>query len=412
MGAVDWLVAERLSNTYQLTDNLTKIYKSHTVKTGVMAQKIALPWTGPPWARGRFQYDGFYTSMPNRQDLSTGRAQFLLSPSASSVPGGVDNVGGANQVQASPFGEIGSQRSYFGVYAQDTWRVNPKLTVNYGLRWEYFSLVGDDNWEQANFVPGPPGQAQYIIPARQKDIPLSKSFTDVLAKDGINLVYSDEFGSGIGQTQKTNFAPRFDFSWHPAEKLVVRGGYGLFYGAFENRGGNPSLGYNYPFQYTLTYTRINDVTPITYPDGSIATIGNGLSAIPTNNTTQVDGTRLNLRGITFDYKTPYTQTFNVTFQYELGRNHSIEVGYVGSRSSNVETFVGSNGVTKVLVPGTERQPLPDLPRLLRRASAWRPRWEAAPTTRCRRSSRGGCTPASSSSSTTRWPWPWPTMATS
>jgi hypothetical protein len=91
---------------------------------------------------------------------------------------------------------------------------------------------------------------------------------------------------------------------------------------------------------------------VTYPDGSIATIGNGLASIPTNNTTAVDGTRLNLRGVTFDYKTPYTQTFNVTFQYELGRNHSIEAGYVGSRSSNVETFVGSNGVTKVLVPGT------------------------------------------------------------
>ena len=86
-GAVDWLVAERLSNTLQLTDNLTKIYKSHTFKTGFMAQRIALPWTGPPWARGRFNYDGFFTSMPNRQDLSTGRAQFLLTPVASTVPG-------------------------------------------------------------------------------------------------------------------------------------------------------------------------------------------------------------------------------------------------------------------------------------------------------------------------------------
>ena len=158
MGAVDWLVAERLSNTLQLTDNLTKIYKSHSFKTGFMAQSIKLPWTGPPWSRGRFNYDGFFTSIPNRQDLSTGRAQFLLAPSKSTVPGGVDFVGGANQVQASPFGEIGSQRSYFGAYVQDSWRVNSKLTVNYGLRWDYFSLMGDDNWEQANFVPGPPGQ--------------------------------------------------------------------------------------------------------------------------------------------------------------------------------------------------------------------------------------------------------------
>jgi hypothetical protein len=350
-GANDWLVAERLSNTLQLTDNLTKIYKSHTFKTGFMAQKIALPWTGPPWSRGRFNFDGFFTSIPNRQDLSTGRAQFLLQPIAATVPGGVDFVGGANQVQASPFGEIGSQRSYFGAYIQDGWRVSPKLTVNYGLRWDYFSLVGDDNWEQANFVPGAPGQAQYIIPERHRNIPLSQSFIDVLARDGINLVYSDEFGSGIGRPQKYNFAPRLDFAWQPYQKLVVRGGYGLFYGAFENRGGNPSLGYNYPFQYTLNYTRINDVTPVRYPDGSIATIGRGLASIPTDNTAAVAGAGLNLRGVTFDYKTPYVQTYNLTVQRELGSHHSLEVGYVGSRSSHVETFVGSNGVTQLVPPG-------------------------------------------------------------
>jgi hypothetical protein len=350
-GAVDWLVAERLSNTLQLTDNLTKIYKNHTFKTGFMAQRIALPWTGPPWSRGRFNYDGFFTSIPNRQDLSTGRAQFLLTPIAATVPNGVDFVGGANQVQASPFGEIGSQRHYFGIYAQDSWRVNPKLTVNYGLRWDYFSLVEDEDYEQANFVPDAAGGAQYIIPERHRNIPLSQSFTDVLARDGIDLVYSDEFGSGIGRPQKNNFAPRLDFAWTPYDRLVVRGGYGLFYGAFENRGGNPSLGYNYPFQFTLNYNRVNDVTPVRYPDGSIATIGRGLAAIPLDNTAAVPGNSLNLRGVTFDYKTPYVQTYNLTFQHELGSHHAVELGYVGSRSSNVETFVGSNGVTQLVPPG-------------------------------------------------------------
>ena len=350
-GAVDWLVAERLSNTMQLTDNLTKVYKSHTLKTGFMAQRIKLPWTGPPWSRGRFNYDGFFTSIPNRQDQSTGRAQFLLRPIPSTVPGGVDFVGGANQVQASPFGEIDSERHYFGLYAQDSWRVNPKLTVNYGLRWDYFSLIEDANWEQANFVPGAPGQAQYIIPERHRNIPLSQSFLDVLRRDGINLVYSDEFGSGIGRPEKNNFAPRFDFAWQPYQKLVVRGGYGLFYGAFENRGGNPSLGYNYPFQFTLNYNRVNDVTPVRYPDGSIATIGRGLAAIPLDNTAAVAGNSLNLRGVAFDYKTPRVHTYNLTFQHELGSHHSVEVGYVGSRSYNIETFVGSNGVTQVVPPG-------------------------------------------------------------
>jgi hypothetical protein len=49
----------------------------------------------------------------------------------------------------------------------------------------------------------------------------------------------------------------------------VRSGYGLYYGAFENRGGNPSLGYNYPFQFTLVYQSPNDTTPNRLPDGSL-----------------------------------------------------------------------------------------------------------------------------------------------
>ncbi len=88
--------------------------------------------------------------------------------------------------------------------------------------------------------------------ASGRDKPLSPSFVSNLAKDGIELVYTDEFGSGLGKMPKTNFAPRLDAAYKiAAEGTCVRTGYGLYYGAFENRGGNPSLGYNYPFQFTL-----------------------------------------------------------------------------------------------------------------------------------------------------------------
>ena len=66
-----------------------------------------------------------------------------------------------------------------------------------------------------------------------------------------------------------NFAPRLDAAYQINDKQVLRGGYGLFYGAFENRGGNPSLGYNYPFQFTLIYQSPNDTQPNRLPDGSL-----------------------------------------------------------------------------------------------------------------------------------------------
>src|SRR5205085_4304195 len=131
------------------------------------------------------------------------------------------------------------------------WRVSSKLTVNDGVRLDYFSRELERQSEQANMVPGPP--TQYLIPEVWKDKALSPSFVNNLAKDGIQLVYTDQYGSGLGKMRKTNFAPRIDAAYQVAEKYVLRTGYGLFYGAFENRGGNPSLGYNYPFQFTLIY---------------------------------------------------------------------------------------------------------------------------------------------------------------
>ena len=71
---------------------------------------------------------------------------------------------------------------------------------------------------------------------------------------------------------KNNFAPRLDAAYQINDKQVLRGGYGLFYGAFENRGGNPSLGYNYPFQFTLIYQSPNDCTPNRLADGSLVTL--------------------------------------------------------------------------------------------------------------------------------------------
>lgn len=355
LGAVTWLVADRLSNTTQLTDNLTKIYKNHTFKGGFEYQYIDFPWVGPPYARGNFTWGGTYTSAPGLTDAVTARAQFLLTPTAATVPGGVNNVGGVNQLQASPFGRIPNYRTYVGGYFQDDWKFNSKLTLNLGLRWEHFSPTNAKDSVQANFVSGP-GRARFIIPASRKDNPkVSQSFLDGLAKDGIELVYTDEFGSGIARTQKKNFGPRFGFAYQFSNKLVLRGGYGIYYGAFENRGGNPNLGYNYPFQFDFNFLAPSDVAPLIYPDGSAATIERGLLGVPLD-PTKVNASGLNLRGIEFNYKTPYTQGYNLIAQYELGARNSIEVGYVASLGRHLEAFIGTNLVNTILPPGQGLNP--------------------------------------------------------
>ena len=94
LGHAGWVVSERFSNTLQFSDNLTKLYKSHTFKTGYTYQNIYFGSTQPPYARGDYSWDGRYTSVVDQNDTSTARAHFLLSQIPSLVPGGVDYLGG------------------------------------------------------------------------------------------------------------------------------------------------------------------------------------------------------------------------------------------------------------------------------------------------------------------------------
>ncbi|MGH9310811.1 MAG: carboxypeptidase regulatory-like domain-containing protein, partial [Vicinamibacterales bacterium] len=192
LGHGGWVVSERFSNPAQFSDNLTKVYKSHTFKGGYMYQDIFFGSTQPPYSRGEYNWDGRYTSVVNQTDGSTGRAQVLLAQVPSLVPQGVDHLGGLNSIRVSPFGAVDAFKTYHGAYAQDSWRLSQKLTVNYGLRWDYFSREQEKEAEQANMVPGPP--ARYLIPAEWQSKELSPSFISNLQRDGIELVYTDEFG--------------------------------------------------------------------------------------------------------------------------------------------------------------------------------------------------------------------------
>ncbi len=362
LGGSEWLPGDRYSDTTQLTENLTKVYKSHTFKGGVEFQYLYFPWLAPPESKGSFDFDGRYASIPNQTDNLTGTAQFLLTPTTATVANGVNYSGGSDQVQASNYGYLHSNRNYYGVYFQDDWKATPRLTFNLGLRWEYFGQVGDTDGAQGNFVPGVPGStAEFILTAGNKTkTPVSTSFTQDLAKDGIQLVYTNQYGTGLGISQKTNFGPRFGVSYQVTPKLVARVGYGIFYGAFENRGGYPSLGYNYPFEYVLAFQDssnggVGSVTPTIFPNGSYGSLENGLQGISLT-PASVSGNGLQFRGVQLHYQTPYTEGFNLTAQYALTPQDSIQAGYVGSVGRHIEAFAGTNNPSEILPPGTPITP--------------------------------------------------------
>ncbi len=363
LGGNAFLPSDEVSSTIQVTDDFTKIYGKHTFKMGFEQQHVKFSTLQPPWSRGQFDFNGAYTEIPNTTDNTVGRAQLLLDPTLSSV-GGPDFVGGPNRVFASNISLSDNGKNYWGTYLQDDWKVSPKLTVNLGLRWDFFGLVYDHYGKQANFVPfGPPnGSAMYIIPQGPNANPsnLSPGFTSLLTTDNIALAITNKYGKGLGNSQKSNFAPRFGFAYQVTPKFVARGGFGMFYNGFENRGYSPNLGENYPFQFSFDFNHPNDWTPVIYnapcPAGTAtaansATVETGFSCIPL--TPQlVNAQGLQLRGIQFDYQTPYSMGGNFTLQYQLTPTLSVQAGYVTTLGRHLEVFPGSNRPSALFAPGT------------------------------------------------------------
>jgi hypothetical protein len=364
LGSNAFLPSDEVSSTIQVTDDFTKIYGKHTFKMGFEFQHVKFSTLQPPWSRGEFDYNGDYTDIPSVGGGNTGRAQFLLTPQTSTV-GGVNDLGGSTQIYISNISLTDNGKNYYGGYLQDDWKVTPKLTLNLGVRYDFFGLVYEHHGAQANFAPsGPPlGGAAYLIPSGTDPSQFSPSFVSLLAKDGITPVIGNKYGKGLGNSQKTNFAPRVGFAYQANPKLVVRGGFGLFYNGFENRGFSPNLGENYPFQFNFSFTEPNPNTPITFPGcatagpGGTGTFETGFSCTPLS-PTLVNASGLQLRGIQFDYITPYSMSGNFTIQYQLTNSMSFQLGYVTSLGRHLEVFPNSNNVTALLPATANRATVP------------------------------------------------------
>ena len=262
MGSNAFLPSNEVSQTLQLTDDVTKIFGKHTFKMGFEWQHVKFTTLQPPWSHGEYDYNGAFTDLAGGSNSgNTGRADFLLTPTAASVPGGVNYVGGSSQVYLSNIALTNDGKNYWGAYVNDSWKVTSKLTVNLGLRYDYFGLVGENHGNQANYVPNALGTPTYLILPGPNSSQLSPSFQSVLGGAGIGISVTNAYGSGLGHSQTLNYAPRLGIAYQVNPKLVVRAGWGMFYNGFENRGYSPNIGENYPFQFQFNFPAPNSVTP-------------------------------------------------------------------------------------------------------------------------------------------------------
>jgi hypothetical protein len=359
LGSSAYLPSIELSTNTQISDNLTRTMGRETFKVGFQWQRLGFAILQPPNGRGSWTFSGLYTEVPTTTGGNTGLAQMLLTPIPGTVAGAADYVGGSDSINDSNVANTSMKHNYLAGYFQDDIKVNQKLTVNLGLRYEYFGQLIAKYGAQSNFLPGggANGASEFLIAQQGCNTPLSPDFRAAAALDNINIACSNQ--PGLGVSQKGNFAPRVGFADQLMPKLVVRGGYGIFYGGFENSVVETYV--DFPFQFNLNYPYLTPNAPITFSNGAIGTLTTGLTAISLSSG-QVEPGGVGFLGEDYHLKTPNTQGYNLTLQYQLASNDTIQVSYVGNTVHHLGSYTNPNTPTEILPPGLNSyaySPYPD-----------------------------------------------------
>jgi hypothetical protein len=347
-GSTTFFVTNEHENVFQILDNVTKIKGNHSLKFGVDFQSLRFSTLQPPYPRGTYSFNGLYTSNLGASFTGYGVADFLADQN--------------NFAQLSNEFLNGDAHWYRAAYAQDDWRINQKLTVNLGLRYDFYQPYKDVGGYQASYyVTGPTGpgfgMANYQIPNQQKNYPLTSAFTSLLTKDNIALQYVSN--PALVDAQHLNFAPRIgvSYAWDP--KTVIRSGFGIFYGGLESTGYYPNLGENYPFQFTDTFNApscaASNCPSISSPAYGGVSLENGFSNALAAGLANFISTPA-LRGSDHTAKSPYTMDYNLSVERAIGNNMAATLSYVGDTSRHLAVFPDPNNPDALVNSADSSQP--------------------------------------------------------
>ena len=266
------------SRNYLLVDNLSLIRGRHGLKMGIDARYLIGDAASSNAPRGLIGFT---------RDISgnAASAYMLGFPKSLLTPEGI------------PISGI--RRWMHGIYFQDDWKVNNRLTLNLGLRYDLFLLPRDINGvsRTLRFDLDPKGPVLFPEPGQT---------------------------AGLWLTDYKNFAPRFGFAYRLRNNMVVRGGYGVFTMGMHFDQIN-TLQVNPPTaSIQLTNANLNPVATISDPFP--------LALIPTPpiyNITSVEPDR--------KHKDGYYQNWNLSVGYELSKNDVLEVRYAGAKGTHLDT---------------------------------------------------------------------------
>ena len=320
LGGATNLPQGRRDNTMNYVDVLAWSRGAHNFRFGVDIKRFVYNLNYYQNGRGVFSFNGQYTTSA-LADFLQGN---LLSTSRAPGDPGVHSF-----TTTSDF------------FAQDEWRVTPKLTLTYGLRYELDFPEGERQKRISTFDP-----TTGLVPVADGSL---------LTVQNGNLVQvngTSTFDGTVWKLAKKNFAPRIGLAFQPFgdQKTIIRGGYGIFYDQVVAGNGISQLWRGIPFRVRQTFTNVNSST---YPKPALtATWTNPFPSGPT----AAGGFTPN--GINPNYLTANYQQWSLTIDRELQKDLSLEVSYLGSKGTHLQESYNINQPTPGAGAIQGRRPFP------------------------------------------------------
>src|SRR6266478_4781783 len=307
-------------NTFGFRDTLSWVHLNHAFKFGVEITREQNNDNEPGFERPNYQFRGLL-------NFANDACCFAEGVAVNPLTGGLPN----------------SQRYFrdgaYALFVQDDWKLRPNLTVNLGLRWEYFPPISEKNGLLSNYLFGSQG---FINGSVQK----------------VGHLYNAD---------KKDFGPRIGFAWSPnvlGKKTVLRGGFGIIYNRpFESEYSN--VRQNTPFVAQASTCCFFDPGKITGPppgSGILYGIGSSASAnsYPPNPnfsfgvapdgalcastpcTITTPAIKTDIFGALPNEPTPYVYIYSLQTQFEPIHNWQATIGYQGSRSRKLARTIDMN----------------------------------------------------------------------
>lgn len=278
-----------IQNLYQLVDNISWVKGNHTLEFGFDGRKYISPQSFTQRVRG----DYYWGTTPG-DPAFFGTSDWLhdLSPT---------NFG---ERSTGDFFYYGDQTALYG-FANDTWRVTPTLTLNYGLRYEFTSVPVGERTQQLNAAASVPGLIQFTKP----------------------------------KPQYKNFAPRLGVAYAPNPDTSIRAGFGLAYDVLYDNLGILS----FPPQFSST----NDTSTVVFTPNFLANGGLPAGTGTLQTFPSIAAQRAATSGYIPNQKLPYAETWSLGIQHVFAKDYTAEVRYLGTRGIHLPIQVQLNKQDRV-----------------------------------------------------------------